>query len=255
MTVFAEEDLTRDGFLGGRLTLRQPRGGYRAGVDPVLLAAVVPARPGQSVLELGCGAGAAILSLAARVPDLALTGVELQPAYADLARRNATANGLALELHCADLAALPAGLRQRAFDHVMANPPYFRAGAHVAATDGGRAVAMGEATPLADWIATAARRLRPRGYLHMIQRADRLPEMLAGCTGRLGAVEVLPLAARAGRAPDLVILRARKGGRAAFRLHAPLILHEGSRHLRDGESYRLEIAQVLRDGAALPWPV
>lgn len=254
MTVFAEEDLTRDGFLGGRLTLRQPRGGYRAGVDPVLLAAAVPARPGQSVLELGCGAGAAILSLGARVPDLALTGVELQPGYADLARRNAAANGLTLELHCADLAALPAALRQRAFDHVIANPPYFRAGAHVAATDGGRAVAMGEATPLADWIASAARRLRPRGYLHMIQRADRLPEMLAGCTGRLGAAEVLPLAARAGRAPDLVILRARKGGRAAFRLHAPLILHEGARHLRDCESYRIEIAQVLRDGAALPWP-
>lgn len=254
MSGFAEEDLSRDAFLGGRILLRQPRRGYRAGVDPVLLAAAVPARAGQSALELGCGAGAAILSLGARVPGLALAGVELQPEYAALAARNADENGLALETHCGDLAALPAPLRQRQFDHVIANPPYFRAGAHVAAVDPGRRTALGEATPLAAWIAAAARRLAPRGYLHVIQRSDRLPDLIAGCAGRLGSVELLPLAARTGRAPELVILRARKDGRAAFRLHAPLILHEGVRHLRDEESYRPEIARVLREGAALPWP-
>lgn len=251
---FSEAELSQNAFLGGRLMLFQPLKGYRAGVDPVLLAAAVPAEAGQSALELGCGAGAAILSLAARQPGLTLCGVELQPEYADLARRNAAANGVALDLHCADLTALPAAFRQRQFDHVLANPPYYRAGAHSQASDAGRATALGGATPLADWVAVAARRLRPKGLLHMIQRADRLPEMLAACDGRLGSVEVLPFAARAGRAPDLLILRARKGGRAAFRLHAPLILHEGDRHGRDGDSYRAEITAVLRDGAALPWP-
>lgn len=254
MSVFADSDLTCDAFLGGRLRLLQPRKGYRAGVDPVLLAAAVPARAGQSVLELGCGAGAALLCLHARVPGLDLAGVELQPAYADLARRNAAAAGAAPELHCADLGHLPAPLRQRSFDHVIANPPYYRAGAHSGATDEGRRAALGECTPLADWIAVAARRLAPRGYLHVIQRSERLPDLLAGCAGRLGSLEVLPLAARAGRAPDLVILRARKGGRAAFRLHAPLLLHGGARHERDGEDYAPEITAVLRDAAALPWP-
>lgn len=254
MSCFPEEELSRDDFLGGRIALLQPRRGYRAGVDPVLLAAAVPARAGQSVLELGCGAGAAILSLGARVPDLTLAGLELQRRYADLARRNAAANRQALEVICADLAEMPADLRQRQFDHVIANPPYYRAGAHTAADDVGRAAALGGATALEAWVAAAARRLVPRGHLHVIQRADRLPELLAGCAGRLGSVEVLPLAARQGRAPDLVILRARKGGRAAFRLHAPLILHEGAQHLHDGDSYRAEIAQVLRAGAALPWP-
>jgi tRNA1Val (adenine37-N6)-methyltransferase len=46
-------ETTFDAFLGGRITLEQPTKGYRAGVDPVLLAASVPARAGQSVLELG----------------------------------------------------------------------------------------------------------------------------------------------------------------------------------------------------------
>ena len=254
MSGFCEDDLSRDAFLGGRVFLYQPRRGYRAGVDPVLLAASVPARAGQSVLELGCGAGAAILSLGARVPGLRLTGIEVQPGYADLARRNAAANTQEMEVVCADLADLPATLRQRQFDHVIANPPYFRAGAHVSADDPGRRLALGERTPLEDWLAVAARRLAPRGYLHLIHRSERLPDLLAGCAGRLGSLEVLPLAARAGRAPELVILRARKGGRGAFRLHAPLILHEGAHHLRDADSYQTEIAQVLRAAASLPWP-
>lgn len=254
MTQFTEQELSCDAFLGGRLHLFQPKKGYRAGVDPVFLAASIPARPGQQVLELGCGAGAAILSLAARVSDLALSGVEIQPAYAALARRNAAHNGIALEVVEGDLANLSAPLRDAQFDHVLANPPYFRGGAHSPAADPGRRKALGEETPLDLWFGVAARRLRPRGYLHMIQRVERLPEMISACADRLGSLEVLPLASRIGRAPDLVILRARKGGKADFRLHTPLILHAGARHERDGESYRPEIQDLLRNGAALCWP-
>ncbi|MEX5577532.1 tRNA1(Val) (adenine(37)-N6)-methyltransferase [Pseudophaeobacter sp. A-200-2] len=254
MSIFADADLTCNDFLGGRVRLYQPVKGYRAGVDPVLLAAAVPARAGDHVLELGCGAGQALLCLAARVPGLRLTGVELQAAYADLARRNGALNGQDVDVIEADLAQLPVSLRQTQFAHVIANPPYYRAGGHSPAQDAGRRVALGEETPLQDWIAVAAKRLAPRGYLHMIQRADRLPDMLVACAGRLGSLEVLPLAPRQGRAAELVILRARKEGRAEFRLHAPLILHKGARHERDGESYQEEVADVLRQGAALPWP-
>ncbi len=253
MTAFPDSELTCNDFLGGRLRLWQPRSGYRAGVDPVLLAAAVPARAGQSVMELGCGAGAAILCLAARVPGLHLTGVELQPDYADLARRNARENGIDLTVCVADLSDLPADLRQCQFDHVLANPPYYRAGAHSPATDPGRRIALGERTPLETWIDTATRRLAPRGYMHIIQRADRLPDMLAACAGRLGSVEVLPLAPRTGRPAELAILRARKGGRAAFRLHPPLILHQGDRHDRDGDSYAPAVSDVLRNGHPLRW--
>lgn len=254
MTRFQSDDLTRNGFLGGRIQLWQPRNGYRAGVDPVLLAAAVPAKAGQSVLELGCGAGAAILALHGRVPGLLLQGVELQPAYADLGQRNGAENDADLTVTCCDLTALPQDLRQMQFDHVIANPPYYRVGAHSSASDTGRRTALGEETPLALWVEVAARRLAPKGYLHMIQRTDRLPEILIACEGRLGSVQVLPLAARLGRSADLVILRARKAGKADFRLHAPLVLHEGARHEKDGDSYRAEIRAVLRDGAALPWP-
>ena len=252
--VFGEEALSCDAFLGGKVQIWQPKQGYRAGVDPVLLAAAVPARPGQKVLELGCGGGQALLCLAARVSGLALTGVELQSQYAALARRNAAQNGRDVTVVEADLSALPQDLRHSHFDQVLANPPYYRAGAHSPAEDPGRSIALGGDTPLAQWISVAAKRLAHKGYLHMIQRADRLPEILSACAGVLGSLEVLPLAPRQGRAAELVLLRARKGGRADFRLHAPLILHEGLRHTCDSESYRPEIAAILREGAALNWP-
>ncbi len=251
---FASDELSEDAFLGGRLRLLQPVKGYRAGVDPVLLAASVPARSGQSVLDLGCGAGAAMLCLGARVPGVRLAGVELQPDYADLARRNASVNGIAAEVHRADLVDLPAPLRQMQFDHVIANPPYFRSGAHSRARDTGRATALGGGLALSEWVVTAARRLAAKGRFYAIQRAERLPELLAGCAGRLGSVEVLPLAARADRAPHLIVLRARKDGRAPFHLHAPLIMHKGSAHLQDGPDYVPAIESVLRSAAALDWP-
>lgn len=241
-------DVTTDAFLGGKLHLLQPRTGYRAGVDPVLLAATVPARAGERVLDLGCGVGAAALCLAARVPGLVLTGVEIQESYADLARRN---GGQRFEVVVADLKDLPLEIRQRQFDHVLANPPYYDRAASRAASDAGREAALGEATPLTDWIKVAARRLAPKGRAHFIHRVERLPEILSVMTGRLGDIEVLPLAPRQDRAAELVIVRGRKNGRGAFKLHPPLVLHEGASHEKDGDSYVPKVRAALRHGAAL----
>ena len=142
--MFRPDELTDDGFLGQRLRILQPRRGYRAATDPVLLAAAVPAQTGQSVLELGCGVGVASLCLAARVPGLGLSALERQPAYAALARENASRNDLDLTVVEGDLAAMPDDLR-RSFDHVIANPPYFAAGDGTAATDAGREAATADA--------------------------------------------------------------------------------------------------------------
>ncbi|SHI96438.1 tRNA1(Val) A37 N6-methylase TrmN6 [Shimia gijangensis] len=244
---------TRNAFLDGRLTICQPAKGYRAGVDPVLLAASIPATKGQSVLELGCGVGTASLCLGHRVRGLALSGVELQEDYAQFARCNAAENGQSLAVFCADLTNLPSELRQKRFDHVIANPPYFDRQASTVAQDRGREVALGEDTPLDAWIETASKRLAPKGFATFIHRAERLPDLLSAMMLRLGSIEVLPLQPRVGRDANLVLVRARKGGRAAFRLHAPVLLHEGRAHDGDRESYTPRVRRVLRDGDALPF--
>jgi tRNA1(Val) A37 N6-methylase TrmN6 len=247
--MFTESELSDDKFLCGRLRLLQPLKGYRAATDPVLLAAACPARPGESVLDLGCGAGAAALCLGLRVPGLSLAGLELQPDYADLARRNAERNGIPVEVYQGDLARIPRDLR-RDFDHVIANPPYYPAGGSPSPVTG-RARAMQVATPLADWILAARRRLRPGGWLTLICGADGLPEVLAALAPGLGSASVLPLSAREGRAALRVLVQARKGGRAPFRLLAPFVIHEGPAHDGDRENYTPNANAVLRDGADL----
>jgi len=248
---FEADQLSCDLFLGGKLQILQPKSGYRAGVDPVFLAAAVHAFAGQQVLELGCGAGVASLCLAARVSGLGLTGVELQAEYADLARRNAADNGHEMNVHHTDLRDLPPDVQQISFDHVIANPPYYMAGGGTRSDNAGRDAALREKTPLTDWISVATRRLKPKGYLTVIQDSERLPDLLAAIDGRLGGIKVRPLAPRVGRDAHLVILQARKGARAPFRMLAPIIMHQGLNHGADGEDYAPEINAVLRDGAAL----
>lgn len=241
-------EATLDDLLGRRLRLRQPRRGFRAGHDSLLLAGAVPARPGDRVLELGCGPGAAILALAARVPGLSLAALELQPAYAALARDNAALNGRQLEVIEGDVADPPPALRDTAFDQVLLNPPFFDRAASSRAADPGRDLAHGGPVPLPAWLALAARRLRPGGALTVIHRAAALPALLAALPPALGSAELLPLAPREGEPPATLILRARKGGRAPFRLLAALPLHAGS-----SGAAAPWLRAVLEEAAPVPW--
>ena len=251
--MFTDDQLSHDAFLCGRLHLWQPIKGYRAATDPVLLAAACPAKPGQSVLDLGCGAGAAALCLGRRVPGLSLYGLELQEAYATLARRNGAENAIAFHVETGDLATMPATLKI-GFDHVIANPPYYPRTGSPSPTQN-RDTALRAETPLADWVHAAARRLKPGGWLTLIAGADSLPDLLS-CLGprpgpRLGSASVLPLAPREGRPALRILLRARKTGRAAFRLLAPFVIHAGPAHDGDRESYTPKANAVLRDAADL----
>ncbi|MEX2520272.1 MAG: methyltransferase [Paracoccaceae bacterium] len=246
---FDSTALTSDALLGGAVRLLQPRDGYRAATDPVLLAAAVDARPGQSVLDAGCGAGAAMLCLAARTPGLALHGLELQPAYADLARRNTAAMGVEATIWESDLFDAPVPLRQIGFDWVISNPPFFGAG-DVASPDNGRDIARREARSATDWAAAALARVRSGGRIALIHLAARLPELLLGLAGA-GDIAVLPLQSRERRAAKRVIVAARKGGKGPFRLAPPFILHDGAAHLRDADDFTPAAAAILREGEAL----
>lgn len=239
--------MTEDGFLGGRIRIRQPAGGYRAAIDPVFLAASIPVRPGERVLEAGAGHGTAAICLASRVPDCQVFGIEVQPELVRLANDNARLNGLAasVQIMVGDLVKplprLPAGT----FDHVMANPPFLRADSADASPDSGRTAANveGEAV-LADWIGFLVRMVRTKGTLTLVHRADRLDEILSLLRGEAGGVVVFPLWPKEGTPAKRVLVRARRGIRTPLVVAPGLVLHG------EGGAYTPEADAVLR-GAAL----
>ncbi len=237
------ERSSEGGLLGGRLVYRQFLSGHRSGFEPVLLAAAVPARAGDMVLEAGTGAGAALLCLAARVPNVRGVGLEIDPALAALANENFRINRLN-DIHAinGDTTRPPFG---PIFDHVMANPPW-HAAAGTASPDQKRALAH-QAAPglLASWIAALAAVLKPRGTLTLILPAaifsDEIIELHAsGC----GSVKLLPLWPRAGQPAKLIILSARRGGKAGAKILPGMVLH-------DEAGITPQTNAILRDGAAL----
>ncbi|MBM2577238.1 methyltransferase [Jannaschia sp. Os4] len=216
---------TEDRFLGGRVVLRQPARGFRSGSDAVLLAAACPAQAGEAVLDLGCGAGAAMACVAARVPGVVVAGLERDAGAAALARANVP-GARVIEGDALD----PPPAAKRQWDHVICNPPYLPAGSGRAAADAAREAALREAGPggVRAWTRAAMRRAGPKGTVTLVARADRLADLLGTMAPGLGDLAVLPLASQPGAPAHRVIVRGRKAARGPLRLLPPLVLHDGA---------------------------
>lgn len=246
-----DNDHTTDALLGGLVRLKQPRKGQRASADAVMLAAAIVAKSGAQVLELGCGSGVAMLCVAARLKNVSVAGLELQPDLAALCARNIAANSFEdrLRVHEGDLRARRiAGLTTNSFDQVFANPPYFDMARHRVSPHAGRATARAEAedADIGHWVAAMLRYAKPNAGLTLIHKAERLGDILAALDGKAGAIRVIPLWSRASQPAKRVIVRAVKGSKAPLTLTPGLVLHQP-----DG-SYLPGIDAVLRSGAALP---
>ena len=233
---------TDDKLLDGRVVLRQPVQGYRAAVDPVLLAAAVRMTGPARVLDAGCGTGAAAFCLAARAAEAHITGLEIQPLYAGWARESAVLNHMQDRVRIVDGdLARPPDLGAP-FDMVMTNPPFGQDG--TAPPNAGLATAhMESGLDLAGWIKACLRLLGNNGRLVMIHRADRLSEILAALAPGTGDIRVLPIFPKTGEAARRVIVDAGKGRRTPDTLLPGLVLHEG-----DGK-YTPAADAVLRGGA------
>jgi len=227
-------DTTEDAFLGGRLRLRQPGSGHRAGHDAVLLAAATLAREGDRAVEFGAGVGAAGLSLARRVGSLELILVEIDPYLAQLARENAALNAMSAQVVVLDVTApasafAAAGLKPDSFDVVLMNPPFNDAGRHRASPDPARASAHVSAeAALQRWVQAARRLLRSGGRLTLIWRADRIAEALASFEDGFGSLAILPVHADAAKPANRVLIRAVKGGKAPTQVIRGLVLNDRS---------------------------
>ena len=241
----SEGATTLDRFLDGRLIVEQPaRGRHRAGLDAILLAALVPATATGRLVDLGAGVGTAGLAAARRVPGITVTLAERDDEALALARANAARpeNGLAdrVAVVAVDLmrrgAARDAALPRESFDRVIVNPPFYAAEAVRASPDARRRAAhVFETGTLDDWMRVAASVLAPGGEIGVIFRSDGLAELLAALSGRFGRVAIRPVHPRGHAPAHRLLATAIKGARARPTILPGLVLHpEGSDLYLDG---------------------
>ena len=246
-----------DFLLNGRIVLNQPKNGFRAAIDPVMMAAAVPEKPVGKVLDMGCGVGTAALCYAHRVhgnsPGNLVVGFEKQAEMAALALENVGANGLEDRIRIVegDLLGPLDGLEPESFQHIMANPPYVAATQADPFMDPARLESHVEGNAkLADWIGFAHSRLLYKGSLTLVYDATRLDDVLAALKKGFGGVTVFPLWPAAvpeikGKDAKRFIVQARKDVRTPARFCSGLVLHNS-----DG-SFTEAAEKILRDGEAL----
>jgi tRNA1(Val) A37 N6-methylase TrmN6 len=250
------EQMSDDLFLGGALTIRQPRNGFRAGTVAVLLAALITPETVAAgpVIDVGAGVGVVGLCVAARCPAAHVTLIERDPQLAGLASGNVDRNGLRdrvtvveTDITRATLALERAEIESETFAVVLANPPYHDDRRSTAA--GSLLKTVSHQMPedgLEGWARFMCRMAAPGGRVAMIHKADALPRILSAFEGRFGSMAVLPIYSRAGEPAIRVIVEGIKGSRAPMTLKPGLVLHE------PGQNFVPEVEAIFRFGAALP---
>ena len=243
-------DTTEDRVLDGRVRLRQPARGYRAGLDAALLAAACDAGAGGRVIEAGCGAGGVLLAAAARRPGARFVGVERDPKALALALENIVLNGMAdrVEAVAGDVALRFSGLGLPVFDAGMANPPFFDDPDALRGPAAERRGAWMADDGLEAWIGFLSKAVREGGSITVIHRADRLADILALLAPKAGSTQVRPVLPFADRPAKRVLVRAIKSGKAPMRLLPALVLHD-----REGGKHTDEAEAILRGEAGLDW--
>ena len=195
--------------------MAQPISGFRAGTDTVLLASAVAAKSGDTVLELGCGAGVALCCLGVRVQGLDLLGVEQNAEMAQLARENLSSSQLSGEIFHANVFDMPIAIREKRYHHVMMNPPFYDAQAFTAPKDDLKSGAHMAQQSIGEWLKIAKRRVAPKGVLTVIHRAEALKDILSSLNG-FGDISVLPISKSPTSEAKTIIVRARAGARGKF---------------------------------------
>lgn len=216
-----------------QLRLIQYPDGNLFGSDALVLAGFVNTTGVEKAAELGCGSGIVSLLCLARNKAKSVDAYEIQPEYADLARRNASLNGYADRMNVVEgdllLCSRQPENRGR-YGMIFTNPPYMPASGKEC-DDKGRQIARHEICGgVVSFCEAAGRMLRSGGKFFVVCRPDRLTDLLVAM--REAAIEpkrLTPVLPSAGRAPCLLLVEGKKDA-------APSLIFTAPFHM-DGQEY------------------
>lgn len=244
-------DITEDSFLGGKLSISQPRKGFRAGLDSVLLAAAINAQSGDKVFEIGSGVGTVLFCLMSRVSGLKSFAIEIMDEYHSLSLLNAKRNKFKAELILGDFLK-EKKLKNESYDHVFFNPPYYSAKDYK--TSGNKLLEIANIEypgMLKKMLSLALKRCKPYGYITLIHRPARISDILSILKDGAGEIKILPIVSSNSSMSSRVIVRARKSARGETKLLNPLFIYKNSKNLSFQKEYTSEIYKILKNGCGL----
>jgi len=239
---------SKDSLVGGKVKFFQPKKGYRVSIDPVFLSAAIPACKGDRILDLGSGVGAAALCLAWRVRDCKIIGIEIQNHLIELAKKNIAENKFndRLRIFFGNIVSPPSSIKDHSFDHVMANPPFFRESEFVKSPHLSKNLSkVASDVEISSWVNLGIRALKDDGTITFIFRSDRLSEILKAFGRKIGNISVFPLISKKGGKTKRVIVHGRKGGHVELNRKKGIILHN-----QQG-SFGSKAEDILRHGEQL----
>ncbi|MFO7560514.1 MAG: tRNA1(Val) (adenine(37)-N6)-methyltransferase [Desulfobacterales bacterium] len=230
---------TADTFFNGKIKVRQDKSGYRFSIDAVLLADFVSVRPKNTVVDLGTGCGIIPLILAIRNPEAVFFGVEIQPALAELAEKNASDNFLEekIKIIHKDMQSITIDMISGPVDRVVSNPPYRKVLSGRVNPCLQRAVARHEIKiNLEELLKTAGRILRPAGKFFIIYPAERTIDLMAGMreTG-IEPKRMRSVHSAQGTEARLILMEGLKGGQSGITIENPLIIYKNKEYTDEVE--------------------
>lgn len=163
------------------LRLIQKKEGFRFGMDSVLLADFARIRPGDTVVDFGCGTGILPLLLWGRGKGKHFQGIEIQEPMVEMAKRTMRMNGLeeTVEILCADIADSPALIPPCSVDAVICNPPYGMPGRVLRNQTEAKATARHQDPhALARFFRAAFRILKGKGKMFLVYPAAQMLSLM-----------------------------------------------------------------------------
>ena len=219
------DDLQRNGY-----QIIQHPDKFCFGMDAVLLAGFVKARPSDKALDLGTGTGIIPLLLEGRYRIQSLTGLEIQEESADMAVRSVALNGLShrIQIVQGDIKEASNLFEASSFTIVTSNPPYMGEKDGLKNPDEAMRIARHEVLcKLEDVISAAAYCLKEKGHFYMVHRPTRLGEIFACMQKyRLEPKRMCLVYPYVDKEPNMVLIEALKGGNPGMRVDRPLIVYE-----------------------------
>ncbi|WP_396996541.1 MULTISPECIES: methyltransferase [Ochrobactrum] len=227
---------TLDTFHRGAFHLVQPAmKGHRSGVDAMILASSVPDGFAGRLADLGSGAGAAGLAVAARCKNAQVTLIERSGFMLGFARKtlahplNAALTDrvdiLEADVSLAGKARAAAGLSNDSFDFAIMNPPFNEARDR-STPDPVKAEAHVMPEGMFDqWMRTASGIVKPGGGVSVIARPGSIAPILEALEGRFGGLKIIPIQPRPQNSAIRIIITGIRGSRAGLSLMPALVLH------------------------------